>query len=43
MIVEAVAAYDTFWTYPAELAEFSVNLQLENGYVGNGPDSTVGN
>ena len=43
LIVETVAAYDTFWTYPAELAEFSVALQIENGYAGNGPDSTVGN
>jgi hypothetical protein len=43
LIVETVAAYDTFWTYPAELAEFSVDLQIDNGYAGNGPDSTVGN
>lgn len=43
LIVETVVAYDTFWTYPAELADFSVALQIENGYAGNGPDGTVGN
>jgi hypothetical protein len=42
-IVETVEAYDTFWTYPAELADFSVATQLELGFAGNGPDSTVGN
>lgn len=43
LIVETVEAYDTFWTYPAELADFSVAKQLELGLAGNGPDSTVGN
>jgi hypothetical protein len=43
LIVETVAAYDTFWTYPAELADFSVETQLELGLAGNGGDSTVGN
>lgn len=42
-IVETVKAYDTFWTYPAELAVFSVDKQLELELAGNGPDSTVGN
>ncbi len=42
-IVETVKAYDTFWTYPAELADFSVAKQLELGLAGNGPDDTVGN
>jgi len=42
-IVETVKVYDTFWTYPAELAEFSVEKQLELGLAGNGPDDTVGN
>jgi hypothetical protein len=42
-IVETVEAYDTFWSYPAELADFSVVTQLELGFAGNGPDSTVGN
>ncbi len=43
LIVETVKAYDTFWTYPAELAEFSAATQIELGYAGNGPDDTVGN
>lgn len=42
-IVETVKTYDTFWTYPAELADFSVAKQLELKLAGNGPDSTVGN
>lgn len=43
IIVAAVEAYDTFWTYPAELGDWSVGQQLELGLAGNGPDSTVGN
>ena len=43
LIVETVEAYDTFWTYPPELADFSVATQLELGLAGNGPDDTVGN
>ena len=43
LIVETVTAYDTFWTYPAELADFSVATQVELGLAGNGPDDTVGN
>jgi hypothetical protein len=43
LIVETVEAYDTFWTYPPELADFSVATQLELGLAGNGPDGTVGN
>ena len=43
LIVETVEAYDTFWTYPPELADFSVATQLELGLAGNGPDATVGN
>jgi hypothetical protein len=43
LIVEAVAEYDTFWTYPAELADFSVTTQLDLGLAGNGPDDVVGN
>ena len=43
MIVEIVEAYDTFWSYPPELADFSVATQLEEGYAANGPDATVGN
>ncbi|MGF1596969.1 MAG: ABC transporter substrate-binding protein [Acidimicrobiales bacterium] len=43
LIVETVEAYDTFWTYPAELAEFSAQIQIDEGFAGNGDDSTVGN
>jgi hypothetical protein len=43
IIVDAVAQYDTFWTYSPELAAFSVEKQKELGLVGNGPDSTLGN
>ena len=42
-IVEIVEAYDTFWSYPAELADFSVATQIELGLAGNGPDAIVGN
>lgn len=43
IIVDAVTAFDSFWVYGAELAEWSVEQQLELGLVGNGSDSTVGN
>ena len=43
LIVEVVEAYDTFWAYPAELADFSVATQTALGLAGNGPDATVGN
>ena len=43
IIVDAVVKIDSFWEYPAELAEFSVNVQKELGLIGNGPDTTVGN
>jgi ABC-type nitrate/sulfonate/bicarbonate transport system substrate-binding protein len=43
IIVDAVAQYDTFWTYSLDLAEFSVETQKELGLVGNGSDDTLGN
>ena len=43
IIVDAVATFDSFWEYSAELAEWSVQQQLELGLVGNGPDDIVGN
>ena len=43
VIVDAVEKYASFWVYPPDLAEFSVNAQREYGLIGNGPDSTVGN
>jgi hypothetical protein len=43
LIVDVVEAFADFWVYPAELAQFSVDTQVELGLVGNGPDATVGN
>ena len=43
VIVETVAEYDTFWTYPAPLADFSVETQIELGFASNGNDDIVGN
>jgi hypothetical protein len=43
IILDAVAKYDTFWTYSQGVADFSVKTQKELGLVGNGGDSTLGN
>ena len=43
IIVDAVEQFDSFWVYTPELAEYSVETQLELGLVGNGPDATLGN
>ena len=43
IIVDAVQAYDTWWSYSPELAAFSVEAQRQYGLVGDGPDSTAGN
>lgn len=43
LILEAVEAYDNGWVYTAGVAEFSVQAQLDNGLVSNGPDDTLGN
>ncbi|CAN5631353.1 nitrate ABC transporter substrate-binding protein [soil metagenome] len=43
VIVDIVAQYDTFWEYPAEIAEYSVATQAELGLTGNGDDDTLGN
>ena len=43
IIVDVVEQYDDFWTYDEGLAEYSVTTQRELGYVGNGPDDTLGN
>ncbi|MET0458329.1 MAG: ABC transporter substrate-binding protein [Ilumatobacteraceae bacterium] len=43
IIIDAVAQYDTFWTYDEGLAEYSVDTQRELGLIGNGPDDTLGN
>ncbi len=43
IIVDAVEQYASFWVYPPDLADFSVQAQRDFGLIGNGPDSTVGN
>jgi hypothetical protein len=43
IIIDAVKRYDTFWTYGQGLADYSVTTQREQGFVGNGPDATLGN
>ena len=43
IIVDAVLKYEDFWVYPPDLAEFSVQAQLDYGLVGNGPDDIAGN
>jgi hypothetical protein len=42
-IVDIVEQYHTFWVYPADLAEFSVQAQVDLGLTGNGPDEVIGN
>lgn len=39
LIVSAVEAYQTSWTYSAELAEYSVDTQLSDGLVFDDPTS----
>ncbi|MGI9052094.1 MAG: ABC transporter substrate-binding protein [Ilumatobacteraceae bacterium] len=43
IIVEAVETYDDFWVYDLALADYSVQTQKELGFIGNGPDDTLGN
>ena len=43
VIVDAVAQFDTWWTYSPELAAFSVQAQRDFGLVGDGPDNIAGN
>ncbi len=43
VILELVEAYDNGWVYTPEVADFSVQQQLDLGLVGNGPDDTLGN
>ena len=43
IIIDAVTTYDTWWTYSADLAAFSVQAQRDYGLVGDGPDNTAGN
>lgn len=43
VIVDAVERYASFWVYPPELADYSVQAQRDFGLIGNGPDDIVGN
>ena len=43
IIVDAVEKYQDFWVYQPDLADFSVQAQIDFGLVGNGPDDIVGN
>ncbi len=43
IIIDAVEKYEDFWVYTPDLAQYSVDTQVELGLVGNGPDDTVGN
>jgi hypothetical protein len=43
IILDAVDQFDAGWVYDQGLADFSVETQRELGFVGNGPDDTLGN
>lgn len=43
LIIQAVNDYADFWVYDEGLANSSVEVQVELGLAGNGPDDTVGN
>jgi hypothetical protein len=43
IIIDTVEQYNTFWVYDEALANYSVETMREQGYVGNGPDDTLGN
>lgn len=42
IIIDAVEQFADFWVYDEDLANYSVETQLELGLVGNGPDDTLG-
>ncbi|MBC7725372.1 MAG: ABC transporter substrate-binding protein [Burkholderiaceae bacterium] len=43
LILNLVDQFDTGWVYSQGVADYSVTAQIDEGLVGNGPDSTVGN
>lgn len=43
IIIDAVEQFNDFWQYDEALAEYSVQTQRDEGFVGNGPDDTLGN
>lgn len=42
LVLELVEAYDTGWVYSRDVAEYSVQAQLEHGLVGNDANGTMG-
>ena len=42
IIIDAVEQFDDSWTYDEGLAAYSVETQKELGFVGNGPNDTLG-
>ena len=43
IIIDAVEQFASEWVYDEALGAYSVETQLELGFVGNGPDDTLGN
>lgn len=43
LIVELVDTYDDGWVYSADLADWSLQTQIDYGLVSNGDDDTLGN
>ena len=43
LILELVTQYNTGWVYSQGVADFSVKTMKDQGLVGNGGDSTIGN
>ncbi len=43
IIIDAVATFDSFWTYDEGVANYGVETMNELGLHGNGPDDIVGN
>ena len=42
LIVDVVRSFNSFWVYGEEIADYSVQTQLELGLIGNGNNDTVG-
>jgi hypothetical protein len=42
MILDLVQQFDTGWVYSQGVADYSVKTMIDEGIVGNGPNSTIG-
>jgi hypothetical protein len=42
MILDLVKQFDTGWVYSQGVADYSVKTMIDEGIVGNGPNSTIG-